>query len=95
MSSDVDYSCATCSKPVKGNSIMLFVFCDRGECIVAVMVMLQRRLLAPRAKQEAEANILTATTVVMVNGSSLSENQWKNRTMCQHTFKQQLLIDMN
>jgi hypothetical protein len=59
------------------------------------MVMLQRRLLAPRAKQEAEANILTATTVVMVNGSSLSENQWKNRTMCQHTFKQQLLIDMN
>ena len=35
------------------------------------------RLLAPRAKQEVEAIILTATTIVMVNGGSLSKNKWK------------------
>jgi len=64
---------------------MLFVFCVRGECIVSVMVMVQRRLRAPRAKQEFEANILTATTVVMVNGSSLSKNQWEKRTIPRST----------
>jgi uncharacterized membrane protein YeiB len=45
----------------------------------------------PNQSQLAEANIITATTVVMVNGSSLSKNHLKKkRTMCQQTFHHQL-----
>jgi hypothetical protein len=73
---------------------MLFEFRVRDECIVSVTITGQRYarvLLAPRAKQEVDHNVLTATIVVMVNGSSLSTNQRKKRTMCQLTFHQQLL----
>jgi len=77
---------------------MLFVFRVRGECIVSAYMVLvtesgqrfAKRLLAPRAKQEVGANILVTTTVVMVNGSSVSKNRWKKRTMSQHTFHQLL-----
>jgi len=37
------------------------------------------RLIAPRAEQEVEAKILKATTLLIVNGSLLSKNQWKKR----------------
>jgi DNA-directed RNA polymerase subunit RPC12/RpoP len=104
----VGQSCSTskftCVLPVPGqlrvNSIMLFVFRVRDECIVSVMVRFyvtitgqgfDRRLLVLHVKQEVGANTLTVTTLVMVHGSSLLKNQCEHPTMCQHTFQQQLL----
>ena len=47
------------------------------------------RLLAARAKQEVEANILKAIIVAMVKDRSLSKNHLK-KNVCHHTFRQQL-----